>query len=163
MNIQGDILPGLQQGGRGMREPISFGENGYTDLKLEKDKNYIVTKWYGSSLAIFEEQAFQKYLRKLDTEFRDNNHGRSVIRYFLSAAVTMVTKDEAGWLIPPALVSCIEKEGEPMESWRCSITGEYQDSLPVLLLAAGSNMDSAIAMTAERHKKYRGNPLFFML
>ena len=66
-----------------------------------------MTKWYGSSLAIFEEKAFQKYLRKLDTEFRDNNHGRSVIRYFLSAAVTMVTKDEAGWLIPPALVSCI--------------------------------------------------------
>ncbi|MGN0203071.1 MAG: hypothetical protein ACI4BB_00910 [Coprococcus sp.] len=134
-----------------MRERIIFGENGYTDLKLEKNKNYIVTKWYGSSLAIFEEEAFKKYLMKLDTDFKDNNHGRSVIRYFLSAAVTMVKEENEGWIIPPELLDCISKEGESIESWHCSNEGKYQDSLPILLLASSSNMDSAITMTAERH------------
>lgn len=134
-----------------MRERIIFGENGYTDLKLEKNKNYIVTKWYGSSLAIFEEDAFKKYLMKLDTDFKDNNHGRSVIRYFLSAAVTMMTEEDDGWIIPTELLDCISKEGEAIESWHCSNKGKYQDSLPIMLLASSSNMDSAITMTAERH------------
>lgn len=134
-----------------MRERIIFGENGYTDLKLEKSKNYIITKWYGSSLAIFEEEAFKKYLMKLDTDFKDNNHGRSVIRYFLSAAVTMMTEEDDGWIIPTELLDCISKEGEAIESWQCSNKGTYQDSLPVMLLASSSNMDSAITMTAERH------------
>ncbi len=134
-----------------MRERIIFGENGYTDLKLEKSKNYIVTKWYGSSLAIFEEDAFKKYLMKLDTDFKDNNHGRSVIRYFLSAAVTMMTEEDDGWIIPTELLDCISKEGEAIESWHCSNKGKYQDSLPIMLLASSSNMDSAITMTAERH------------
>lgn len=134
-----------------MRERMIFGENGYTDLKLEKNKNYIVTKWYGSSLAIFEEEAFKKYLMKLDTDFKDNNHGRSVIRYFLSAAVTMMTEEDDGWIIPTELLDCISKEGEAIESWHCSNKGKYQDSLPIMLLASSSNMDSAITMTAERH------------
>lgn len=134
-----------------MWEPVIFHEDGSADLALDSDKAYILTKWYGSSLAVFEEETFQKYLRKLDTEFRDNNHGRSVIRYFLSAAVTMMTNEGTGWQIPDVLMACIAKEDNVIVSWQCSHGGEYQDSLPVLLLAAESNMDNAIAMTAERH------------
>lgn len=135
-----------------MRETVTIRENGYADLRLDADKQYIVTKWYGSSLAVFEEEVFQKYLRKLDTSFRENNHGRSVIRYFLSAAVTMIIEDEQGWRIPPALWACIEKEGEEIQSWRCSHEGAYQDSLPILLLASESSMDNAVEMTKERHE-----------
>lgn len=135
-----------------MREPVKLQKDGCAELKLERHKNYIMTKWYGSSLAIFEEETFQKYLRKLDTEFRDNDHGRSVIRYFLSAAVTMMTESEGKWQIPQELLTCIYREDEPLECWQCSYEGEYRDSLPILLLAARSNMDNAIAMTAERHQ-----------
>ena len=135
-----------------MREPVRLQKDGCAELKLEEGKNYIMTKWYGSSLAVFEEETFQKYIRKLDTEFRDNDHGRSVIRYFLSAAVTMMTESEGKWQIPQELLMCIQREDEPVECWQCSNEGEYRDSLPILLLAASSNMDNAIAMTADRHK-----------
>ena len=108
-------------------------------------------KWYGSSLAIFEEAAFQKYLRRLDTDFKDNGHGQSVIRYFLSAAVTMMTEESEGWRIPPELLTCIEKDGERLEYWECEINSSYQDSLPVFVVAASGNMDSAIEMTRKRH------------
>ena len=120
-----------------MRGAVELRTDGCTDLQMDSNKQYIVTKWYGSSLAIFEEAAFQKYLRRLDTDFKDNGHGQSVIRYFLSAAVTMMT--------------CIEKDGERLEYWECEINSSYQDSLPVFVVAASGNMDSAIEMTKERH------------
>lgn len=75
-----------------MRGAVELRTDGCTDLQLDSSKHYIVTKWYGSSLAIFEEAAFHQYLRRLDTDFKDNGHGQSVIRYFLSAAVTMMTE-----------------------------------------------------------------------
>lgn len=136
-----------------MTEAVKFSEDGYMDLQLEKTKNYIVTKWYGSSLAIFEESAFQKYIRKLDIECRDNNHGRSVIRYFLSAAVTMIAQDEEGWRIPPELLACIGRQDETVKSWRVGNETVDYDSMPTILLAAESHIDSAIDMTAKRHRK----------
>lgn len=134
-----------------MRGAIELRTDGCTDLQLDSTKQYIVTKWYGSSLAIFEESAFQKYLRRLDTDFKDNGHGQSVIRYFLSAAVTMMTEESDGWRIPPELLECIQKENEGLEYWQCEIDSSYQDSLPILVVAAAGSMDSAIAMTRERH------------
>lgn len=134
-----------------MRGAIELRTDGCTDLQLDSTKQYIVTKWYGSSLAIFEENAFQKYLRRLDTDFKDNGHGQSVIRYFLSAAVTMMTEESDGWRIPPELLECIQKENEGLEYWQCEIDSSYQDSLPILIVAATGSMDSAIAMTRERH------------
>lgn len=134
-----------------MRGAVELRTDGCTDLQMDSNKQYIVTKWYGSSLAIFEEAAFQKYLRRLDTDFKDNGHGRSVIRYFLSAAVTMMTEESDGWRIPPELLTCIEKDGERLEYWECEINSSYQDSLPVFVVAASGNMDSAIEMTKERH------------
>ena len=134
-----------------MRGAVELRTDGCTDLQMDSNKQYIVTKWYGSSLAIFEEAAFQKYLRSLDTDFKDNGHGQSVIRYFLSAAVTMMTEESDGWRIPPELLTCIEKDGERLEYWECEINSSYQDSLPVFVVAASGNMDSAIEMTKERH------------
>ena len=134
-----------------MRGAIELRTDGCTDLQLDSTKQYIVTKWYGSSLAIFEENAFQKYLRRLDTDFKDNGHGQSVIRYFLSAAVTMMTEESDGWRIPPELLECIQKENEGLEYWQCEIDSSYQDSLPILIVASAGSMDSAIAMTRERH------------
>lgn len=134
-----------------MRGAVELRTDGCTDLQMDSNKQYIVTKWYGSSLAIFEEAAFQKYLRRLDTDFKDNGHGQSVIRYFLSAAVTMMTEESDGWRIPPELLTCIEKDGERLEYWECEINSSYQDSLPVFVVAASGNMDSAIEMTKERH------------
>lgn len=137
---------------RGLHEgAVELRTDGCTDLQMDSNKQYIVTKWYGSSLAIFEEAAFQKYLRRLDTDFKDNGHGQSVIRYFLSAAVTMMTEESDGWRIPPELLTCIEKDGERLEYWECEINSSYQDSLPVFVVAASGNMDSAIEMTKERH------------
>ena len=134
-----------------MRGAVELRTDGCTDLQMDSNKQYIVTKWYGSSLAIFEEAAFQKYLRRLDTDFKYNGHGQSVIRYFLSAAVTMMTEESDGWRIPPELLTCIEKDGERLEYWECEINSSYQDSLPVFVVAASGNMDSAIEMTKERH------------
>ena len=134
-----------------MRGAVELRTDGCTDLQMDSNKQYIVTKWYGSSLAIFEEAAFQKYLRRLDTDFKDNGHGQSVIRYFLSAAVTMMTEESDGWRVPPELLTCIEKDGERLEYWECEINSSYQDSLPVFVVAASGNMDSAIEMTKERH------------
>ena len=134
-----------------MRGAVELRTDGCTDLQMDSNKQYIVTKWYGSSLAIFEEAAFQYYLRRLDTDFKDNGHGQSVIRYFLSAAVTMMTEESDGWRIPPELLTCIEKDGERLEYWECEINSSYQDSLPVFVVAASGNMDSAIEMTKERH------------
>ena len=134
-----------------MRGAVELRTDGCTDLQMDSNKQYIVTKWYGSSLAIFEEAAFQKYLRRLYTDFKDNGHGQSVIRYFLSAAVTMMTEESDGWRIPPELLTCIEKDGERLEYWECEINSSYQDSLPVFVVAASGNMDSAIEMTKERH------------
>ena len=134
-----------------MRGAVELRTDGCTDLQMDSNKQYIVTKWYGSSLAIFEEAAFQKYLRRLDTDFKHNGHGQSVIRYFLSAAVTMMTEESDGWRIPPELLTCIEKDGERLEYWECEINSSYQDSLPVFVVAASGNMDSAIEMTKERH------------
>ena len=134
-----------------MRGAVELRTDGCTDLQMDSNKQYIVTKWYGSSLAIFEEAAFQKYLRRLGTDFKDNGHGQSVIRYFLSAAVTMMTEESDGWRIPPELLTCIEKDGERLEYWECEINSSYQDSLPVFVVAASGNMDSAIEMTKERH------------
>ena len=54
-----------------MRGAVELRTDGCTDLQMDSNKQYIVTKWYGSSLAIFEEAAFQKYLRRLDTDFKD--------------------------------------------------------------------------------------------
>ena len=108
-----------------MRGAVELRTDGCTDLQMDSNKQYIVTKWYGSSLAIFEEAAFQKYLRRLDTDFKDNGHGQSV--------------------------TCIEKDGERLEYWECEINSSYQDSLPVFVVAASGNMDSAIEMTKERH------------
>ena len=34
-----------------------------------------------------------------------------MIRYFLSAAVTMMTEESDGWRIPPELLTCIEDDG----------------------------------------------------
>ena len=123
-----------------MRGAVELRTDGCTDLQLDSSKHYIVTKWYGSSLAIFEEAAFHQYLRRLDTDFKDNGHGQSVIRYFLSAAVTMMTEETEGWRIPPEL-----------EYWQCEINSSYRDSLPVFVVAASGNMDSAIEMTRKRH------------
>ena len=74
-----------------------------------------------------------------------------MIRYFLSAAVTLMTEASDGWRIPPELLTCIEKDGERLEYWACEINSSYQDSLPVFVVAASGNMDSAIEMTKERH------------
>ena len=134
-----------------MRGAVELRTDGCTDLQLDSSKHYIVTKWYGSSLAIFEEAAFHQYLRRLDTDFKDNGHGQSVIRYFLSAAVTMMTEESEGWRIPPELLECIEKEDEGLKYWQCEINSSYRDSLPVFVVAASGNMDSAIEMTRKRH------------
>ena len=49
-----------------MRGAVELRTDGCTDLQLDSSKHYIVTKWYGSSLAIFEEAAFHQYLRRLE-------------------------------------------------------------------------------------------------
>lgn len=56
-----------------------------------------------------------------------------------------------GWRIPPELLECIEKEDEGLEYWQCEINSSYRDSLPVFVVAASGNMDSAIEMTRKRH------------
>ena len=101
-----------------MRGAVELRTDGCTDLQLDSSKHYIVTKWYGSSLAILEEAAFRQYLRRL---------------------------------IPPELLECIEKEDEGLEYWQCEINSSYRDSLPVFVVAASGNMDSAIEMTKKRH------------
>lgn len=136
-----------------MREPVKLQKDGYAELKLEKDRNYIVTKWYGSSLAVFEEAAFQKYIRKLDTLLHDGNHGKSVIQYFLSAAVTMLASEGEGWQLPEVLVEAIAREGEAIVCEMCTYEDDCRNSMPIMLLAAESNMDSAVAKTAARHQE----------
>lgn len=136
-----------------MREPVELREDGYARLKLEKGRNYIVTKWYGSSLAVFEETAFQKYIRKLDMILHDSNHGKSVIRYFLSAAVTMLEAGNEGWHLPEVLIEAIARDGEAIVCETCTYEDDRRDSMPMMLLAAESNMDGAVAQTAARHKE----------
>ena len=89
-----------------MRGAVELRTDGCTDLQMDSNKQYIVTKWY---------------------------------------------EESDGWRIPPELLTCIEKDGERLEYWECEINSSYQDSLPVFVVAASGNMDSAIEMTKERH------------
>ena len=84
-----------------MRKPVSIDDDGYMTLDLDTNQDYIMTKWYGNSIAVFEEEAFRKYIDRISTTFRDNGNGRSVIRFFLSAAVTMIDRNpQGGWYLP---------------------------------------------------------------
>ena len=73
-----------------MRKPVSIDDDGYMTLDLDTNQDYIMTKWYGNSIAVFEEEAFRKYIDRISTTFRDNGNGRSVIRFFLSAGKTFL-------------------------------------------------------------------------
>ena len=42
-----------------MRGAVELRTDGCTDLQMDSNKQYIVTKWYGSSLAIFEKPLFR--------------------------------------------------------------------------------------------------------
>jgi hypothetical protein len=136
-----------------MQETVKIQQNGYVELNLEKGKEYIVTRWYGSSLAIFEEKAFQKYIRKLDNIMQEGCQGRSLIRYFLSAAVTVLACEGDGWQIPEMLVKEIARENEPMICEICAYDAERSTYMPVMLLAAESNIEHAISKTARVHRR----------
>ena len=118
---------------------------------LDPDTAYIITKWYGSSLAIFREPDFRRYLSKLDTDFRENGHGRSVIRYFLSAAVSMLTGEDGNYSLPPALLSAADCDGELPVAAPCPHAEDYPDCFPILLIASAANIDGALALTDRKH------------
>ena len=129
----------------------SLNEDGCMDLALDQSSNYIMTKWYGQSLAVFEESAFQRYLNQLDTRFKDNGNGRSVIRYFLSAAVTAMEGTGGGWILPDELREYAVPGGDPLFCEACPDNVQYKDSMPVCLLASEAHMASALEQTQERH------------
>jgi hypothetical protein len=83
----------------------------------------------------------------------DQPFGRSVMRFFLSAAVTAVKDDADGWYMPEVLMAYIEKGGEPIVCQVCPDANaeEFKGALPLLLIAAESNIDDAIGMTARKH------------
>ena len=42
-----------------MRGAVELRTDGCTDLQMDSNKQYIVTKWYGSSLAILKKPLFR--------------------------------------------------------------------------------------------------------
>ena len=44
-----------------MRKPVSIDDDGYMTLDLDTNQDYIMTKWYGNSIAVFEETAEASY------------------------------------------------------------------------------------------------------
>lgn len=136
-----------------MYEKIAFSDKGAMHLNLDHSKAYVMTKWYGSSVALFEEGVFKHYVNQLSSMEADQPFGRSVMRFFLSAAVTAVTDDEDGWYMPEVLMAYIEKDGEPIVCQACPDANaeEFKGALPLLLIAAESNIDDAIGMTARKH------------
>lgn len=136
-----------------MFKEIAFSENGAMRLDLDHSKAYVMTKWYGSSVALFEEDVFKRYVNYLGSMTADQPFGRSVMRFFLSAAVTVITNDEDGWYMPEALMAYIRKEEEPIVCETCPDANaeEFRGALPLLLIAAKSNIDTAIGMTARKH------------
>ena len=136
-----------------MYKKIAFSENGAMRLNLDHSKSYVMTKWYGSSVALFEEGVFKRYVNSLGSMKADQPFGQSVMRFFLSAAVTLITDDEDGWYMPEVLMTYIEKDGEPIVCQACPDANaeEFRGALPLLLIAAESNIESAISMTAKKH------------
>lgn len=136
-----------------MYDKITFSKSGAMDLDLEHDRQYVMTKWYGGSVALFEEDVFKKYVNHLSNMTADQPFGRSVMRFFLSAAVTLIDDDEEGWYMPDALRSYIEKDGEPIVCQACPDANaeEFLGALPKLLIAAESNIRGALEMTAKKH------------
>jgi hypothetical protein len=136
-----------------MYQTIAFSENGAMRLDLDHSKSYVMTKWYGSSVALFEEGVFRRYVNYLGNMKADQPFGRSVMRFFLSAAVTLVTDDEDGWYMPEPLLAYIKKDEEPIVCETCPDANaeEFRGALPLLLIAAKSNIDAAIGMTARKH------------
>lgn len=135
-----------------MSTKVLFNDDGSMKLDLGNDGNYVMTKWYKRSLAIFRENSFKKYLNELDTKYSDNGNGHSVIRYFLSAAVTMMYKDGDGWSIPQPLKDYAVSDGEDLYMDVCKDEFKFDRDLPVVLLASQSNIEEAIRMTEEKHK-----------
>ncbi len=136
-----------------MFKTIAFSENGAMRLDLDRSKTYVMTKWYGSSVALFEEAVFRRYVNHLGNMEADQPFGRSVMRFFLSAAVTLITDDEDGWYMPEPLMAYIKKDGESIVCETCPDANaeEFRGALPLLLIAAQSNIDDAIGMTARKH------------
>lgn len=136
-----------------MYKTIAFSENGAMSLSLDHSRSYVMTKWYGSSVALFEEDVFKRYVNQLSNMKADQPFGRSVMRFFLSAAVTLITDDEDGWYMPEPLMAYIKKDGDPIVYETCPDANaeEFRGALPLLLIAAESNIDSAIGMTARKH------------
>ncbi len=136
-----------------MYKTIAFSENGAMSLDLDHSRSYVMTKWYGSSVALFEEDVFKRYVNQLSNMKADQPFGRSVMRFFLSAAVTLITDDEDGWYMPEPLMAYIKKDGDPIVYETCPDANaeEFRGALPLLLIAAESNIDSAIGMTARKH------------
>ena len=134
-----------------MSSVLTIREDGGMFLPLDEKKTYIVTKWYGSSLAVFEEDVFQKYINRLDTQYSENGHGRSAIRYFLSAAVTLMSHEGGCWYIPDLHLESICRENEKTVCEICDYTGDFGGAMPKLIIASEGSIDGAMKMTIERH------------
>jgi hypothetical protein len=135
-----------------MRKPVSIDDDGYMTLDLDTNQDYIMTKWYGNSIAVFEEEAFRKYIDRISTTFRDNGNGRSVIRFFLSAAVTMIDRNpQGGWYLPEIFQRYALRRGEHLIAVSSIDYKYYKDLMPVMILASERYVDNAMRQTIDKH------------
>ncbi len=136
-----------------MSEKVDFYENGSMKLNLSQDDRYVMTKWYKSSVAIFNEKDFRKYLNGLDTKYQTNGNGRSVIRYFLSAALTLVCKNGEGWSFPDTLREYALPDGGDLYMFERPEEYRGFPDIPLILLAAQGNVGAAVKMTEKMHRE----------
>ena len=136
-----------------MGNRVVFTDDGSAILDLSPDGEYIITKWYKSSLAVFEERKFRKYISALETKYADNGHGSSVMRYFLSAAVSMMSMGEEGWKIPQVLKEYAAGGSGQLCALFCPDKLRCSMDLPLMLIASEENMDGAMNMTIEKHSE----------
>ena len=136
-----------------MYEVVQFSREGAMQLPLDHSKEYVMTKWYGGSVAVFREDIFKKYMNQLSNMAADQPFGRSVMRFFVSAAVTMADKDDQGWYLPQELRAYMGPDQETIVCQECPDANakEFMGALPDLLIAAQPNIGGAIEMTVKKH------------
>lgn len=135
-----------------MSEKLMFNNDGSAKLNLNTGGSYVVTQWYKSSLAVFEESSFRRYLEELEYSFGDNDNARIAILYFLSAATTMIHQINGGWRISDKLRDYTRSGEEDLYFDDCPDKFISNNDLPVVLIASKNNIDKAIRMTHDKHR-----------
>ncbi len=126
-------------------------DSGGLYIRLDPGKRYVLTKWYGRSLALFREETFRKYLGRLAEAVTDEDNRRSIIRYFLTAAHTVVGNSTGRLDLPKDLSDYIYEINDPFRWAVCPQAPAYSGTLPEVLIASRKNLQAAVDMTKRRH------------